>query len=208
MTTAPLRVQTPTDLLGAPPAPKTGRDRLVHVTIDLCYAHGFNAVGLDRILDAAGVTKTTFYKHFDSKEDLVVAAVKARDEWETRAWERAIKKAAGDDPRAQLLALFDLFDTWFNDPTFGGCMFINTAAEFPDPRDPVHQIAAEHKRKARDGWEALAKRAGAKDAGTFADLYATVVEGTLIMRHVHGRNEAAKLARPMVEKLIVDYLPA
>src|SRR4051812_35762112 len=91
--------KTAEELLGIPDPPKNGRERLILKAIDLFYTHGFNAVGVDQIIDAAGVTKTTFYKHFESKDELMVAAVKRRDEWESAAWGRAIRAVAGDDPR-------------------------------------------------------------------------------------------------------------
>lgn len=195
------------ELLGARSIAKNARDRLLDTAIDLFHTYGFNAVGLDRILAETGVTKTTFYKHFDSREDLIVAAIERRDAWEREAWRRAVHQRAGDDPRAQLLALFDVMDAWFNDPSFGGCIFINAAAEFPDPSDPVHQAAARHKRQARDDYRDLAQQAGAADPDAFADLYTALVEGTLILRHVHGRNDAARLARPLVERLIAEHMP-
>ena len=92
-----------TELFGLPEAPKNGRERLLTVAIDLFYRRGFNAVGIDQVIAAAGVTKTTFYKHFESKDDLMVSAVKLRDTWETAAWGRAVHQLAGDDPRKQLL---------------------------------------------------------------------------------------------------------
>jgi AcrR family transcriptional regulator len=149
------------ELFGLPDPPKTGRARLIHAAIELFYSHGFQAVGVDQIIAAAGVTKTTFYKHFESKDDLLVAAIRQRDEWEIRAWTAAVRKMAGDDPRAQLLAFFDVLDIWFNAPDFRGCQFINAAAEFPNPHDPVHAVAAEHKRKNRDFFRDLAAAAGA-----------------------------------------------
>ena len=108
------------ELLGVPDKPKNARDRLLDTAIDLFYANGFHTIGLDAILDKTGVTKTTFYKHFESKEDLVVEALRRRDAWEMQAWARAIQKIAGDDPRRSLLAVFDVLDVWFNDPAFGG----------------------------------------------------------------------------------------
>jgi AcrR family transcriptional regulator len=194
------------ELLGVPVAPRNARERIVLTAIDLFYRHGFNAVGLDRILDVAGATKTTFYKHFASKDELIVAAVKRRDEWESQAWERAIRKLAGDDPKGQLLAVFDVLDAWFNDPDFRGCMFINAATEFPNPHDPVHQAAAEHKRAARDVFAGLAARAGARDPGAFADAYTLIFEGTLVLRQVHDRDDAARLARPVVAALVEQHL--
>src|SRR5438045_65334 len=123
------------ELLGAPDPAKTGRERLVNAAIEMFYRHGFAAVGIDQIIAKAGVTKTTFYKHFEGKDDLMVAAVQRRDEWESQAWQRTIRKIAGDDPVKQLLAMFDVMDIWFNDPDFLGCMFINAASEFPNPHD-------------------------------------------------------------------------
>src|SRR5689334_19270395 len=191
--------KTAAELLGVPGPAKNGRERLLLHAIDLFYTHGFNAVGIDRIIESAGVTKTTFYKHFESKDDLMVAAVKLRDEWESAAWARAIAAVAGDDPRAQLLALFDVLDEWFNAPDYRGCIYINTAAEFPNPHDPIHQAAATYKRRCRENWRDAARLAGAEaaDAETFADLYTTLVEGTLIMRQVHGRNDAAMVSRKL-----------
>src|SRR5690349_3011857 len=164
-------------LFDLPATPKTGRDRLVAAAIELFYRHGFGAIGIDRVIASAGVTKTTFYKHFESKDDLMVAAVQRRDEWESQAWDRAVRKLAGDDPAKQLLAMLDVMDLWFNDPDFRGCMFLNTAVEFPNPHDPIHQAAAEYKRRARDHWRDLARAAGAEPtaAETFADCYAALI---------------------------------
>ncbi|HZM00851.1 MAG TPA: TetR family transcriptional regulator [Planctomycetota bacterium] len=194
------------ELLGVPVAPRTARERIVLTAIDLFYAQGFNAVGLDRILDAVGLTKTTFYKHFASKDELVAVALRERDAWERQAWERAARQLAGDDPRGQLLAIFDVLDVWFNDPDFHGCLFINAASEFPNPNDPVHQAAAEHKRAARDAVRDLAARAGAREPEGFADAYTLIFEGTLVLRQVHDRDDAARLARPVVEALVAQHL--
>jgi AcrR family transcriptional regulator len=198
------------ELLGLPEMPKAGRDRLVATAVELFYRNGFAAVGVDRVIAAAGVTKTTFYKHFESKDDLMVAAVKRRDEWESAAWDRLIRKIAGDDPVKRLLALLDVMDLWFNDPDYGGCMFVNTAIEFPNPNDPVHQAAAEYKKKVRNHWRDLARSAGADPAAaeTFADCYAALVEGAMILRQTQARNDAARAVRPAIEQLVAAYIPA
>src|SRR3954469_3329777 len=130
-----VKKKSATELLGLPDPPKTGRERLVAAAGGLFYRNGFGAVGVDRVIAAAGVTKTTFYKHFEGKDDLMVAAVRRRDEWESGAWDRAVRKLAGDDPAGRLLAMLDVMDIWFNDPDFRGCLFLNTAAEFPNPHD-------------------------------------------------------------------------
>jgi AcrR family transcriptional regulator len=204
------RTRSVSELLGLPDPPKTGRERLVAAAIELFYRHGFGAVGIDQIIATAGVTKTTFYKHFEGKDDLMVAAVRRRDEWESLAWNRAIHKRAGDDPVKQVLAILEVMDEWFNAPDFHGCMFMNAATEFPNPNDPVHQAAAAFRRRARDQRRDIARAAGADAAGaeTFADCLTALFEGALILRQTQGRNDAARAIRPAVEQLIAAYLPS
>jgi AcrR family transcriptional regulator len=196
--------KTAAELLGVFEIPARGRGRLVATAVELFYRHGFNAAGIDRVIEEAGVTKTTFYKHYASKTDLMVAAVELRDAWEIGAWQDAARKLAGDDPRAQLFAMFDV---WFNDADFGGCMFLNVASEFPNPHDPVHRAAAKHKLAHRATVRDLAARAGAADPDAFADLFMIAFEGALVLRQVYGRDDAARCARPLVEKLLGERLP-
>lgn len=195
------------ELLGMPPQPTTGRGRLISAGLELFYRHGFQAIGIDQVIDMAGVTKTTFYNHFESRDDFFVACVQQRDEWESKAWMNAMRTIAGDDPRAQLLAYFSVMDTWFNDPEYHGCIFVNVAAEFSDPRHPVHQAAVAHKKKMRDGVRELAIQAGAADPDAFADQFTILVEGTFLLRHVHGRNDAARVAMPTVQALLDSFIP-
>ena len=200
--------KTVAELFGQPPLAESGAERLIAAGIELFSRHGFQTVGLDRVIEHAGVTKTTFYKHFESKDELVLACVRSRDAWEMAAWDRAVRTLGGDDPRARLLAFFDVLDTWFNDPEFRGCLFINVAGEFADPRDPIHRAAAEHKRKTRDVFRDLARAAGAADPDLCADEFTILMEGTLVLRQVHGRNDAARVARAAVERLLERHLPA
>src|SRR5438477_9912805 len=113
------------ELLGLPDPPKTGRERLVAAGIELFYRHGFGAVGVDQVIASAGVTKTTFYKHFEGKDDLMVAAVVRRDEWESAAWGSAVRKLAGDDPAKQLLASWDVMDMGFTYLEYSCCILKN-----------------------------------------------------------------------------------
>ena len=198
--------RTVADLLGVPEVPKQGRGRLIVTAIELFYRNGFNAIGLDRVIATAGVSKTTFYKHFDSKVDLMVAALQWRDRWEVQAWDRAVRQLAGDNAKGQLRAMFEVMDIWFSDPDFGGCMFINAAAEFPNPNDPVHRAAAAHKHTNRNAVRDMAERAGLADTDHFADVYTTLLEGTLVMRQVYGRDDAARVSLPIVDQLIAQHL--
>src|SRR2546423_4329837 len=93
------RTKSVTELLGLPDPPKTGRERLVAAAIELFYRHGFGAVGVDRVIATAGVTKTTFYKHFESKDELMVAAVQRRGGGGTPGGGRAGAHPGGGRPR-------------------------------------------------------------------------------------------------------------
>jgi AcrR family transcriptional regulator len=202
------RIKTASELLGVSDPPAAGRERLLAAAVDLFYRNSFSAVGIDRVIATAGVTKTTFYKHFEGKDDLMLAAVQRRDELQSAAIAQAIRKIAGDDPVKQLLATLDVLDQWFNDPEFRGCMFTNTAAEFPNPHDPVHQAAAAFKQRTREHWRGLAIAGGADAAGaeTFVDCYAALIEGAMVLRQTQGRNDAARAIRPAVEQLVRVYL--
>jgi AcrR family transcriptional regulator len=204
------RTKSVWELFGLPDPPRTGRERLVATAIELFYRHGFGAIGVDQVIAAAGVTKTTFYKHFEGKDDLIVAAVRRRDEWESQAWDRAVRALAGDDPARQFLAMFDVMDLWFNDPDFHGCMFVSAAAEFPTPHDPIHQAAATYKQRVRDHWRDRASAGGADAAAAeiLADCYTALIEGALVLRQTHGRDDAARVVRPAVEQLLRAYLPS
>ena len=123
---------------------KQSRDRLVSVALQLCRQHGFHATGIDRILAESGVAKNTLYRHFKSKDELILASLRQQDE-EFRNWlMREVDRR--DNAIDRLLAVFDVYEQWSRTPVFFGCMFINASAEFSDPNSPIHAFCREHKR--------------------------------------------------------------
>ena len=124
--------------MSAPAKTASTRERLLDAAALLFYENGFHAIGIDQIIDEVGVTKTTFYNHFESKDDLVIAVLHERDKIELAEWLGIMERKGGDDPRARILALFDLLEDWLADPAFRGCMFLKAEAEDPSPSDPVH----------------------------------------------------------------------
>src|SRR5687768_2425468 len=150
------------ELFGAPGPPRDTRERILHAAIDLFYGYGFHEVGLDRVLAAAGVTKTTFYNHFESRDQLILEALEVRETWEGAALERGMRARAGYDPRGLLLAHFDVMDEWFNHPDYRGCMFVLACAEFPVPSDPIHKRAARAFVAAEEAAHGMAKAAGVR----------------------------------------------
>jgi AcrR family transcriptional regulator len=182
------------------------RDQLVETALALFSREGFHATGIDRILEAAGVAKMTLYKHFRSKEELILAALRLRDErWRNR-FMRAVEKRA-KDPRGRLLAMFDELGEWFADPGFCGCMFINASAEYAEPNNPIHAASAEHKRLTEKYVRGLAEQAGAVNPGELASQLCLLMEGATVMTQVCPDNQrgcAAATAKRAAE-LLIDH---
>jgi AcrR family transcriptional regulator len=120
--------------------PSAARDRLLRTASALFYAEGIRAVGVDRVIGEAAVTRATFYRHFPSKDDLVVAYL-ARVDQAVRAVAEAAPEGEG-----RLRAVVGEMGETLCTAGFRGCSFINAAAEFPDPSSPVHQAVAAHRR--------------------------------------------------------------
>ena len=184
------------------------RERLIHTAHDLFYSDGFHTVGLDRILQEVGVTKTTFYNHFESKDELILAVLEWHDEWWRKTFMKMLREHGGDSPRGQLAAIFDAVDEMLVSEGFNGCIFINVAVQFPLEHDPAHRAAAVHKQMMGEIIRELAGYAGATDPGAFADEMSLLMEGTYVTRQVTGNREAASIGRRIAELLIEKYLPA
>jgi AcrR family transcriptional regulator len=159
------------------------RDQLVETALELFSRQGYHATGIDKVLEAAGVAKMTMYKHFRSKEELILAVLRLRDErWRNR-FMRGIERRA-KDPRDRLLAMFDQLGEWFSDEGFCGCMFINASAEYADHADPIHAASAEHKRLVEKYVRDLAKQAGAPQPGVLATQLCLLMEGAVVLTQV------------------------
>jgi len=185
---------------------KSRRDDLIDTALRLFYTGGFTATGIDMILAEAGVAKMTLYKHFPSKDDLILAVLERRDE-QFRGWLFAKMEQAGPDPRGQLLAMFDVLESWFKGEAFkplgfNGCAFIHAAGEFGDLRHPAHQIAAAHKQRIVDHLQKLCEESGAEDPKALAEQLALLKEGAIATAHVRGLPQAARTAKGIAEGLI------
>ncbi len=185
------------------------RDRLIQVARDLFYRDGVRNVGLDAILTGAGVTKTTFYNHFESKDDLVIAVLRKHDSWWRDVFSEHLRKHGGHTPRGQLCAIFDaLEELLLNSDTFNGCLFVNVAVEFPNPHDPVHQVATEHKRGMHDLLARLAGYAGAADPDAFAAEMSMLMEGAYVTHSMNKGSSAVEIARSMARMVVQKHLGA
>ncbi|HVJ42594.1 MAG TPA: TetR/AcrR family transcriptional regulator [Dongiaceae bacterium] len=182
------------------------RDHLVETALRLFYTNGFHATGIDRILAEAGVAKMTMYKHFRSKDELALAALRRRDEL-FRNWLMGAMERASSDPRERLLAMFDALDDWFHGRAlsnlgFHGCAFIKAAGEYDDQDHPVHRASAEHKRMIVDYLAGVAAAAGVADPGALAEQLALLKEGAIVTAQVRDIPDAALHAKVMARALI------
>ncbi len=191
--------------------PASRRDHLVDTAAELFARHGFHATGINRVLKESGVAKMTLYKHFRSKDELILAALRRRDE-RFRNWFVRTVEELGRTPRERLLALFDALEEWLARPDFAGCTFINASAEFGAPDDPIHAAAAEHKRLVLGYIRGLARAAGASDAEGLARQLMLLTEGAIVIAQVSGSGQgsgelgAAAEARRAAEVLIDQAL--
>jgi AcrR family transcriptional regulator len=183
------------------------RDRLMHSAYELFSRDGFHGVGLDRVLDEVGVSKQTFYNHFESKEDLMLAVLHHRSRYEIDTMQQALRQHGGLDPAARLYALWDVLDEWFNRDEFRGCIFLTAAVEFPSVTEPAHQAASVHCHALQDMLSELATLAGARAPQTLAENLMVLMNGALVVRHVMGSPNAAFISRRNAEMLLKEHLP-
>jgi AcrR family transcriptional regulator len=181
------------------------RDHLVRTALELFRKHGYQATGIEKILTRAGVSKPTLYRHFDSKDELIVAALERWDE-ESRAWLTQEMARRGSAPREQVLALFDALADWFESLGFQGCLFINATVEFGDPDNPIHRTAAAHKRRFAAHVRGLLAAAGAADPDELAAQLMILMEGAIVTAQTHGSSDAARRAKGIAAALLAEAL--
>ena len=181
--------------------PASRRDHLLDTALELFSERGYRATGIDAILAKAGVAKMTLYNHFKSKEEMILAALRRCDQ-STRTYLAEAVAAGGPTPQDRLLAVFDGLERWFADPSFNGCLFIKAAADYPDARDPIHALAAEHKRLVRSLLEGLAREAGAGDPVVLAEQLQLLIDGAIVQAQICGGCEAAVQAKQAASALI------
>ena len=177
------------------------RDELVQNALKAFYAGGFHAIGMDRLAKETGVSKTAIYKHFRTKEELILATLRLRDE-QFRNWLVRRVEALASDPKDQLLAIFTALGEWFDEPQFKSCMFIKASSEYQDRSHPIHAIAAEHKRLLLDYFRMLAEKAGARNPKALAQQLLIIKEGAIVLAHLHGPEEVVREVRTAAAALI------
>jgi AcrR family transcriptional regulator len=185
----------------------TTRQRLIDAAVGRFYRDGFRNVGLDQVLTDVGISKTAFYKHFESKDDLMLAVLEHKNRWLQALLRERCDAAADKTAADHLRGLFDVVEHFIDADDFQGCMFVNVAMEFPLQHEPAHLAAAEHKRAIEAIVRELASQAGAADPAALAKELCLVMEGAYVTRQVTGDRKSAEIARRVAERVIAAHLP-
>jgi AcrR family transcriptional regulator len=185
----------------------TTREKIVNTALDTFYQKGFHAVGIDVVIKKVGITKTTFYNHFESKDDLILEVIRQRDTWWRETFQSEIRRLGGDDPVRQLRAVFEVLRIWFEWVDFKGCLFISAVSEFPNKHDPAHQAALANVDAIRAILTDLAEQAGIEDPQEFAQQFNLIIEGAIVTEVIDRNNQAAQTAARLAQTLIDSCLP-
>jgi AcrR family transcriptional regulator len=184
------------------PKREDARERILSTAYGLFVRNGLNSVGVDRVVAEAGVAKSTLYRHFRSKDELLVAVLDRRDVVWTQGWLRPEAERRASTPGGQLLALFDALDEWFQRDDFEGSLFLDAMLETHDRSSPVRSATVDGLTRERDIACELAEQAGAKDPDSVARQLHMLMTGSIIGAE-QGQLDAAQRAK-QVAVMVLD----
>ncbi|MDR6143235.1 AcrR family transcriptional regulator [Microbacterium foliorum] len=195
-TPAPAKTPTPT-----PKRPSAARTRLIDSATRLFYEEGIHAVGVDRIIDEAAVTRATLYNQFGGKENLVLAYLRNEDEMLRVLFAQA--GAEVTDPAQQVDAVIEGIAADIRLRHTRGCPFINAAAEYPDADGAVRRLIDEHREWFRSTLQAVAEQAGLESPADVAASLVLLRDAALVGGYLDGDERVtpafARTARSVVE---------
>ncbi len=181
--------------------PSDVRERVLRTASDLFYRHGARAVGVDLIVDEAGVAKTSLYRHFSTKDDLVAAFLRREDEDFWTTWDRVAGRFA-EDPAAELEAHLGWIGERVGRPKYRGCPQLNMAAEFPESDHPARKVATAHKRELRRRLRGIVQRLGAERPDELAAALSLLINGAFVSSNVLDPGEAIPVLQAAARALV------
>jgi len=183
----------------------SARERLLAAANELFYEEGVHTVGIDRVIERAGVAKASLYSTFGSKEELVRAYLEARAVARRERIERRIAKI--DGPRGKILGVFDLMGETVAEPGFRGCAFVNASAEGPKGPSRIRQTCADSRGWLRQMFTDLSREAGAKKPELVGRRLTLVYDGAVVGAPLDpDRRLVAAEARAMAEELLDEHI--
>lgn len=181
--------------------PAAVRDRILETASDLFYRHGVRAVGVDLVVDKARVAKTSLYRHFGTKDDLIAAFLQREDEHFWGCWD-GVAERHRDDPGAELDAHMDWIGERVGRPNYRGCPQLNVAAEFPEADHPARKVAVAHKQELRRRLRGIADRLGTGRPDELAGQLALLVNGAFVSSPILAAEEAIPLLKTTARALV------
>jgi AcrR family transcriptional regulator len=189
-----------------PPDAGEARERILQTAYELFRNHGVARIGVDRIAAEAHVAKTSLYRHFHSKDELVLAVLERHQQiW--LSWLEGEIERNGGTPRERILTVFDAFDEWFHQSGYRGCLFINTLLETHDRRAAIRAAATDRLAEIRGLLQRLGAEAGLRDPDEFAYAIQMLMMGSIVAA-VDGRSESATRARGVALTFLDQVLSA
>jgi AcrR family transcriptional regulator len=155
------------------------RARILEAAAELFYAHGIRAVSAEKIIAKVGITKVTFYRHFPTKDELIVAYLERRAQWERDAV-GAARQAAGGNVSDVFRMIAEGIGAESCSPGFRGCPFINAAAEYAEAEHPVRQVVDAHRRWFKATIEEMLREIGVTDVSRAADELVMLRDGAMV----------------------------
>jgi AcrR family transcriptional regulator len=186
-------------------APAGVGERILNTATDLFYREGVRAVGIQRVIDEAGIAKASLYAHYGSKDDLVAACLTKHGDAARTAVSNALA-IPGRDARARLLALFDAHLATIEGPDFRGCPFLNASSEIADPNHPAKRVIAAQRAWLHGVIEGLVKEAGVASPSQVAGTLVVLFDGALASSLVDNSAAAARHARWAAEQIVDAHL--
>lgn len=177
------------------------RERILDTASTLFYTRGVRAVGVDLVVEQAGVAKTSLYRHFGTKDDLVAAFLEREDQEFWGTWERVAAEHKGD-AQAELDAHLRWIGERVGRSNYRGCPQINVAAEFPEADHPARKVAAAHKLEMRRRLATIAGRLGVRHPEQLAGELALLINGAFVSSQVLEEGEGVALLRHAAHTLI------
>jgi AcrR family transcriptional regulator len=181
------------------------RERIVSASYPLFAERSVRDVSMDEIVVSSGVAKATLYRHFPTKDDLVLAFLERREESWTYGVVADGARARASDPEGRLLAIFDVFDDWFRRDDFEACSFISVLLEMGKDH-PLGQASTGHLANLRTLVSGFAVEAGIADPDEFARSWNIVMTGAIVQAAA-GDRFAARRARAIAELLLEQNRP-
>jgi len=181
----------------------SARERILDAAYELFSHRGIQAVGVNEVTERAGVATATLYRHFPSKEKLVLAFLDLREQRWTKDLIEAGAMRRGSNPEEQLLAIFDVLDEWFHRDDFEAGSFIKVLLEL-GPKHPAGDASVRHLEQLRAIARHLAEEAGLRDTESFAHSWHILIQGSIVVA-AEADLEAARRAKAMAQLLIDQY---